>query len=422
MQLTIIAIGTRGDVQPYLALGQGLSRAGHTVRVATHQEFEGLVEGLGLEFFLLRGSPSEFMQGPAMRSALEKGENTVIWIRRLLKTYQAEFVQGMAETWDAGQGADALIFSMFGQFLGSHVAEKLGIPFFPTDVVPTWPTGAFTSPLLPFELRLGGAVNWLSHAGLTQAVWQLLRPILNKARREVLALPPSPFLGPFRSYDRDRRPMLHGYSPLVLPRDPGWPAWHHITGYWTVDSQDIWEPPADLAAFLDSGPPPVYVGFGSMTSRDPAYVTAAVLAALQQTGQRGLLMTGWDGIGAADLPDDVFLIESAPHDWLFPRMAAVVHHGGAGTTAAGLRAGVPSVLVPFNGDQFFWGRCVGRLGVGPKPVHRKRLTAEKLADAIQAATGDESIGRAAAALGEKIRAEDGVGRAVAIIEAVMSRA
>src|SRR5690606_8488822 len=154
--------------------------------------------------------------------------------------------------------------------------------------------------------------------------------------------------------------------------------------------------------------PPVYVGFGSMASTDPERMTEIVLSAIKRSGQRAIFLTGWGGLSQSDLPDDVFKIESAPHDWLFPRMAAIVHHGGAGTTAASLRSGKPTIVLPFFGDQPFWGQRVEKLGVG-RQIERKKLTAETLAQAIAMATGDITLRERAAALGERIRAEDGVG-------------
>jgi sterol 3beta-glucosyltransferase len=188
-----------------------------------------------------------------------------------------------------------------------------------------------------------------------------------------------------------------------------------VTGYWFLDHPPDWQPPADLVDFLESGPPPIYVGFGSMPSRDPEKICRIVLHALRQSGQRGVIATGWEGLSQSDLPDEVFVIEAVPHDWLFPRMAAVVHHGGAGTTGAGLRAGVPNIVVPISNDQPFWARQVKALGAGPAPIPRKRLTADRLAHAISVAVTDESIRKRAAELGETIRAEDGVVNAVRII-------
>jgi len=208
--------------------------------------------------------------------------------------------------------------------------------------------------------------------------------------------------------------MLYCYSPAVVPRPPDWSEHAHVTGYWFLDHLPDWQPPHDLVDFLESGPPPVYVGFGSMTSRDPEKTSRIVLDALRQSGQRGVIATGWGGLSQSGLPGEVFVTEAVPHDWLFPRMAAVAHHGGAGTTGAGLRAGVPSIIIPVTDDQPFWGRRVNALGAGPAPIPRKRLTAERLAHAISVAVTDDSIRKRAAELGETIRAEDGVGNAVRI--------
>ena len=188
-----------------------------------------------------------------------------------------------------------------------------------------------------------------------------------------------------------------------------------ITGYWFLDTPEVWEPPAALLDFLESGPPPVFVGFGSMTGRHMGEVTRLVLAALARSGERGLLLSGWGGLGREDLPERVHVIDSAPFAWLFPRMAAVVHHGGAGTTGAGLRAGVPSVVVPFFGDQFFWGWRVEVLGGGPKPIPFKSLSVESLATAIRESVANQEMRRRAWDLGQRIRAVDGVTNAVRII-------
>jgi sterol 3beta-glucosyltransferase len=416
MHITVIAAGTRGDVQPLVALAKGLHCAGHAVRVAATLEFETLVREQGLDFFLLSGSPSQLMQGADMMAAMGGSRNPLALVRGIRRMVGPLFERGVAEAWDACQGTDVMVCSLLGFYGAYHAAEKLGIPFFEGYVLPGRPSRAFPSPLLGMDLRLGGAANWLSHTLLLRLGRGLLQPIVNRARRAVLGLPPLSFHRLFRDFERAHQPVLHGYSPLVLPRPPDWAEWHHVTGYWFLDRPSEWRPPAALTEFLDSDPPPVYVGFGSMTGRDPERIAAIVLEALRLSGQRGLLLTGWGGLSASDLPDGVFKIDSAPHDWLFPRMAAVVHHGGSGTTAAGLRAGVPSILVPFGGDQPLWGRCIRELGVGPSPIPRRKLTAERLARAIRLAVGDGAMRAKARALGEKIRAEDGVGQAVAIIE------
>jgi UDP:flavonoid glycosyltransferase YjiC (YdhE family) len=215
--------------------------------------------------------------------------------------------------------------------------------------------------------------------------------------------------------------VLYGFSPAVIAKPPDWGPRIHVTGYWFLDAAAAWRPPADLVAFLDEDPPPVYVGFGSMVNREPEATTALVLEALRQAQVRAVLVSGWGGLSPGDLPPTVYMLEAIPHAWLFPRVAAVVHHGGAGTTAAGLRAGVPSLIVPFFGDQFFWGARVAALGVGPPPIPRKELTVARLAQALQEVRGDEAMRRRAAMLGATIRSEDGVARAVEVISTVEAR-
>jgi UDP:flavonoid glycosyltransferase YjiC (YdhE family) len=216
-------------------------------------------------------------------------------------------------------------------------------------------------------------------------------------------------------------PVLYGFSPSVLPPPPDWSSEVHVTGYWFLDPPEDWTPPSRLVAFLEAGPPPLYIGFGSMGSRDPQKTSQLVLEALAPAKQRAVILSGWGGLETADLPAHAIAVDSVPFSWLFPRCAAVVHHGGAGTTAAGLRAGVPSVVIPFFGDQPFWGRHVAELGVGPAPIPRRKLTAERLARTIEIAVGDAGMRRRAAELGTAIRAEDGVAQAVALVTALPQR-
>ena len=246
-------------------------------------------------------------------------------------------------------------------------------------------------------------------------MWQSFQPADRLARRQVLGVPAAPLGGPFNSEYTRRNPILYGYSPSVIPPPPDWDGAIHVTGYWFLEPAEAWSPPPALEEFLQAGPPPVYVGFGSMSSRNPEEAADLVLEALRRVGQRAILLSGWGGLHKAELPASVFMVDSVPFTWLFPRLAAVVHHGGAGTTAFGLRAGVPSIVIPFFGDQPFWGRRVAELGVGPMPIPRQKLTVERLAKAIQTAVTDPMMHQRAAKLGAKIQAEDGVGRAVAVI-------
>jgi UDP:flavonoid glycosyltransferase YjiC (YdhE family) len=412
-----MALGSRGDVQPYLSLGKGLKAAGHFVRLITHQNFERLVTSHGLEFYPVKGDVQAVLESPEMLKLLEQGNFLAI------NAHTAKLVRSAAIDWAqdgiaACRGIDLLVAGVGGLYLSIALAQKLNIRFLQAYIFPFTPTTAFPAIVLPQSIsRLGGTVNRLSHHLFRQMMWQGFRQADRLARQQVLNLPPAPFWGSYNSAALRQYPTLYGFSSSVIPQPSDWQN-TQVTGYWFLDAAADWTPPAALMKFLNSGKPPVYIGFGSMGSRKPAATAALVLAALDRSGQRGILLSGWGGLSQANLPDTVLMVESIPHSWLFPRMAAVVHHGGAGTTAAGLRAGVPSIVIPFFGDQLFWGQRVAKLGVGTAPIPRKQLTVELLAQAIDRAVTDLVMIRQAANLGAKIQAEDGIAHAVAVIHAI----
>ncbi len=417
MKIAIMALGSRGDVQPYLSLGKGLKAAGHFVRLITHQNFERLVTSHGLEFYPVKGDVQAVLESPEMLKLLEQGNFLAI------NAHTAKLVRSAAIDWAqdgiaACRGIDLLVAGVGGLYLSIALAQKLNIRFLQAYIFPFTPTTAFPAIVLPQSIsRLGGTVNRLSHHLFRQMMWQGFRQADRLARQQVLNLPPAPFWGSYNSAALRQYPTLYGFSSSVIPQPSDWQN-TQVTGYWFLDAAADWTPPAALMKFLNSGKPPVYIGFGSMGSRKPAATAALVLAALDRSGQRGILLSGWGGLSQANLPDTVLMVESIPHSWLFPRMAAVVHHGGAGTTAAGLRAGVPSIVIPFFGDQLFWGQRVAKLGVGTAPIPRKQLTVELLAQAIDRAVTDLVMIRQAANLGAKIQAEDGIAHAVAVIHAI----
>lgn len=405
-KICILTFGTRGDVQPYIALGQGLQTAGYEVTIATLQEFKASITDYGIKHDTIRGDFLKAAQTAEGKSALEGRGNPL----KLIQQYVAMARETLEDEWASARNADVLVYNS-AALGGYHIAEKMGIPAFASFPAPLYsPTREFPSPFLPF--RNLGPFNKISHkvfAALGPAMYR--RPI-REFRRVVLGLPPA------KGEDRlQGKPVtkLYAYSPAIVPRPADWDESSIITGYWFLDAPVGWQPAPALVEFLEAGPPPVYVGFGSMFMQGGRHKTETVLKALSLAGQRGVLATGWGGLTAENAPEGIFVLDAVPHDWLFPRVAAVVHHGGAGTTAAGLRAGKPTVICPFVGDQPFWGRRVAALGVGPEPIPQHRLTAERLADAIGKAVVDRDIRQRAAALGETIRAEDGVGRAITVI-------
>lgn len=415
MRIAIIALGSRGDIQPYIALGKGLLADGHTVRLVTHDNYEKLVTAHGCEFWPMHGNVQEFAESAEMRALLEKG-NFIAIMGHAAKAAKVAAQNWAKEGLAACQGMDLIVAGLGGLYIGVALCEKLALPLMQAYYVPFTPTSAFAGALAPAWLaRLGKATNRFSHHLTRQMMWQQIRGADQAARQQVLGLPAAPFWGPYNSPYLQNTPILYGFSPTVIAKPPEWGKDLHITGYWFLESENNWFPPPALEEFLGRGPAPLYIGFGSMSSRKPVETAHLILQAVVQTGQRAVILSGWDGLKAENLPDNVFVIDSVPHDWLFERVAAVVHHGGAGTTAAGLRAGVPSIIIPFFADQPFWGQRVAALGVGPQPIPRQQLTQERLAQAIQQAMGDASMRQRAAALGRNIRAEDGIGQAVKVI-------
>jgi sterol 3beta-glucosyltransferase len=421
MRITILTGGTRGDVQPFVGLGVGLQRAGHQVCVPAPECFRGLIAKAGLEFTPSRGiDPQALLHLPevqALRRKVNRPTTAAFAIRPILRVGQRYFASLLDAYWSSSEGADVLISSTW--FFGPDCAEKREIMhIYATQQPLVTPTRAFPASLLsPYGMRPNSALNRITYCLLYLAFWPTFRTALNNWRRQMGLSPHSS-----SSYWRwlQAQTTVCGFSPSFLPAPTDWPPHHHVTGFWFLDEPAGWQPPAGLVRFLESGPPPVCVGFGSMVENDPMRMTRVVLEALQLSDQRGVLISGWGGLGDLSLPKTVYCLDAVPHNWLFPKMAAVVHHGGMGTTAAGLRAGVPSVIIPFFFDQPFWARRVEQLGVGVRCASSSKVTAEELAAALDKVTTDTGLRQRAAALGEKIRAEDGVGRAVAVIQDYLS--
>jgi sterol 3beta-glucosyltransferase len=414
MKITIFAAGSRGDIQPCIALGRGLQRAGYQVSLAAPADFAGFIQEHEVGFYPLRVDVQQIMASDTGRKFMETGGANPLKSIRAVRTMIAPVVKQMADdAYAACRGADALIclgvFSAFGQ----SIADTLRIPNINIEPTPLLPTSAFAAPSWPIQRNLGGLHNYLSGMAMLRVLWLWYSPFVNDFRQ---SLGLSPYTANLFFRALRSTPLLGAYSPSIIPHPADWPDSVHVTGYFFLDSQADWQPSSELNAFLEAGGPPVYIGFGSMAGRNPEKLASLVLDALAICGQRGLLLTGWGGLQLELLPDNVFVLDSAPHSWLFPRMAAVVHHGGAGTTAEGLRAGVPTVTGPFVLDQPFWGARIKALGLGPEPIPQKNLTAERLARAIRTAVTDSGIKQRANSIGTAIRAEDGVGNAVKIIQ------
>jgi sterol 3beta-glucosyltransferase len=409
VKISLLTIGAMGDTQPFIALAVRLKSQGHSVRLAARPDFASLAASYGIEFAPLGNPYRSVMRNQEVAAAVGSGNLLKVLKQGSdRKQRQAFFEKLDTDTMKAVEGAEAIIYKSSWIPFYSY-AEKLRVPCAGAMLMPLTRTQSFPSFLLGGGKDRGRVINSVLWRITEQFVWQVARKHDTRVRNTLLSLPPLPFFGPVALQEAQRMPLLYAYSPAVLPRPTDWPERIHVTGYWFADPPVGWAPPPELVAFLEGGLPPVYVGFGSMTGGDPEGTLKTVLRALELSNQRGVLLSGWAGLGEGrKLPEYAFLVQSVPHSWLFPRAAAVVHHGGAGTTGAGLRAGVPSVLTPFLADQPGWARRVDELGVGPHPIPFRDLTAEQLANAIRQAISDEAMRERAARIGERIRAEDGL--------------
>ncbi|HUT52776.1 MAG TPA: glycosyltransferase [bacterium] len=414
MRMVMVTLGSRGDVEPFVALGLGLKAAGHEVSVATGTDCEAWVRGLGLGFKAVGGDMRAAITSAEGRRLL-RTRNPVSFVRRLrrtaapiLKTMQEDILAALA-------GADACVFSyLCGPVIDIH--EARGLPCFMGIMQPLIRTGDFPNPAVSLG-SLGRTLNRLTFDVFNLLMYAFFADIGNTWRRERFGLPRAQAL---RRLEKIGLPILGAFSPSIIPKPSDWPDYAHVTGYWFMPPDQGWTAGPELTAFLADGPAPVCVGFGSMVDDDPKGLTKIVEDALDRAGQRGIIVGGWGGVGAG-VGGRHLTIESAPYDWLLPRTAAMVHHGGAGTTSAALRAGVPAVVVPFMGvDQPYFGRLVLSAGAGPRPIPRSKLTAANLAAAVTAAVSDENMRSRAAALGRAIREEDGVKTAVGLITTLLN--
>jgi sterol 3beta-glucosyltransferase len=402
MKIAIVCNDTRGGVQPYLALGLGLKRAGHSVSAVAPSEFIPMFAQNGIPISPLSGGD----EVARMRAVGMEEKGTLATLRFMREHLPRRIADWTLETLDACNGVDTITGGIGGMVTGLSVADRLGVPFIPAHLQPVGVrTTEYAGVLMPwFPTWLGGAATRFSHALSDQAAWMPFRSAMIKARKRALGLSgrPRAALG---------QPILYGFSRYVLPAPTETDAGQFVTGYWNMPARN-WQPPRELDEFMAKSGTIVSFGFGSMAGQKPEELTEIVKTAIHRLGIRGIMITGSGMLADTQTTDHLFCINSVPHDWLFPRVHAVVHHGGAGTTAAALQAGVPSIIVPFAVDQPFWAQRIEALGVGGKSIPRRKLTVDRLVASLQQVLGDNKIQLAAQRLGEKMRTENGVENAV----------
>lgn len=405
VDVVIVASGSRGDVAPYAGLGRRLRAAGHTVTIAAHEPFRALVAGAGLGFHPLPGDVLAVIGAPAKDGPISP------WYlnRRIpqLSQYLLDVADGVVE---ATRAAEVVLVGGGAPF-AEQAARARGVPSIGVYLQPFEPTGEFPSPLTNSARSLGRPANrWVGKL-VTASLFPYARA--GARIRERLGLPAESAAAIRRRLIDEDWPIFHGYSTAVLPRPRDWRPGLRVTGYWWPPDPPGWTPPPALSAFLAAEPAPVLVTFGSMAAGTGRWLADIVVEAVRRAGVRAVVQAGWAGL---DLDGaDVLTVGEVPHSWLMPRVAAVVHHGGAGTTAAGLRAGVPTVTTPIYADQPLWGRRVAELGLGPPPVPFRRLTAERLSAAVRAALADPRYRARAQSLAGVLAAEDGAAEVVSAV-------
>ncbi|XP_021763420.1 sterol 3-beta-glucosyltransferase UGT80A2-like isoform X2 [Chenopodium quinoa] len=411
LQIVMLIVGTRGDVQPFIAIGKKLQDYGHRVRLATHANFKDFVLTSGLEFFPLGGDP-KVLAGYMVKNKgfLPSGPSEIPIQRNQMKEIIFSLLPACKDP-DMDSNvpfkADAIIANppAYGH---THVAEALKIPIHIFFTMPWTPTSEFPHPLSRVKQPAGYR---LSYQIVDSMIWLGIRDMINDVRKKKLKLRPVTYLSGSQGSESD---IPHGYiwSPHLVPKPKDWGPKVDVVGFCFLDLASNYEPPQALVDWLNAGLKPIYVGFGSLPVQEPHKMTEIIVEALEITGQRGIINKGWGGLGdLAEAKESIYLLDNCPHDWLFPHCAAVVHHGGAGTTAAGLKAACPTSIIPFFGDQPFWGERVHARGVGPSPIPIDEFSLDKLVDAIKYML-DPQVKERAVELAKAMENEDGVTGAV----------
>jgi sterol 3beta-glucosyltransferase len=414
--ITILCAGSRGDVQPYLALAVEIQNLGKDVRLAAPQQFEGMVHHYGIDFHPVGGDYESMNVDPEMIRQAQKADNPLkmIFSFQKMKKYGIHMID---DTYAACQGSDLIVYHP-GVSIGYYAAEKFGIPSVLASPFPINRTKERPSVILYGKVKSSPLMNTISYSLLQKMLWLTAESSLKPFWKKKFGRLPKGFGAPFERHADRRHPAVVSCSNFVFPRPQDWNQHIHQYGYWFLEEREVYTPSAELEEFMARGDKPVYIGFGSMF--DPAEtekVIKIILDGINKTGKRAII-NGFNHV--ANLPDNILGIDGIPHSWLFERVSAVCHHGGAGTTAAGFKAGVPSIIIPFALDQYAWAQRAYDLGVGPKPIPIKRLTPEKFGDALQCAFQDEIVANAKA-LALHIASEEGAQKSAKMIADCLER-
>ncbi|WP_129670093.1 glycosyltransferase [Phytoactinopolyspora endophytica] len=423
MKVLLLSQGTRGDIQPYANLARALRTRGHEPILGAPRRWVHLAEPYGVRVALLYDAVDELLDDPIVRDAFEtnyrglRGKAMAVKVMQKFRPMETRIIEDMARA--AELDVDIVVFQPF--LPGHAIGEWLGVPAVPAGLQPIWvPTRSFPNPMVPFRVpRLLNRSSYLWtrlwYRGFMGSIakWRTQTLGLERRRGQQNSL---------RLPNGDHATVIHAFSRHLLPLRLDYPDWVHTVGYWFPPSQHDWTPPKELLDFLEAGDPPVCVGFGSMVGKDPRRTGAIVADAVRRANVRAVIVTGSGGIDIdGALEDNVLVLREASFDWLFPRMSAIVHHGGSGTSAAALASGRPQVVCPFMTDQPFHARRMHAIGVAPPPLPQVRLTADNLSESISRAVTDRGLVECAETLGERVKSEDGLTATATILESMVPR-
>ncbi|KAF2070926.1 hypothetical protein CYY_007750 [Polysphondylium violaceum] len=405
MKIVIMTIGSRGDIQPFIALALGLREMGHDVTLASHLVYKDFIEkDFKLKYAVLGGDPKELMD-----LCVRNGIFTPKFIKEALSRFRS-FIDDLLKTcWEAAQGAEALIATP-GCFAGPHIAEALQVPFFSAFTMPFTRTRMYPNPFAPFAThQMGGVFNLATHVMMEKILWQPVSGQINAWRTETLKIPA--WNSSASINETYRIPYMYCFSKFLVPKPPDWGGEICISGYWNLkDEGNV--PPTELVDFINApGEPPIYIGFGSIVIEDPVALSSLIVEAVKLSGKRAVISQGWGGL-KMDTNEQIYMLnQPVAHTWLFERMSMVIHHGGAGTTAAGIYASKPTIVIPFFGDQFFWGERIKDTGIGSS-IPFSTLTAKGLSSLIVSMLSDSSIKVKVTQIADNLKKEDGIKEAI----------
>ncbi|MEZ5008443.1 MAG: glycosyltransferase [Chitinophagales bacterium] len=415
-KVTILTIGTSGDVHPFVALGIGLKKAGFEVKIATHEEFKTLVEDYGLTFSPVVGNVGASMKTEQVKKSIDEGGKRKEFFNSLIDEAAPLFEQALLEFKTACEGAELVVSSALTLHVASYLTDHFDVPLIFCSVNPAGPTSEFHHILADPAIGpkvMHSAYNKTTHKILTEIIWRYIKAELEPAWNKLMPEVKFPKLDPLqKAFERKLPLILMAYSPAILPKPKDWSVLQHVTGFWWLPSIEKYAPEQALVDFVENGEKPIYAGFGSMANENDQMLSTIVIPAIKALHQRAVILDDGSDLSEFKNDPDLFFIKRADFNWLFPKMKAIVHHGGVGTTGLSIQAGIPTLIVSFIPDQRFWGWQLAQIGAMPKPIPKKSINYQTFHDSLQELINNQTYHNITHELAVKMKEEHGVDTAV----------